>query len=49
MEEDLWWKTTLGGGGPSVEGNLWWKTTLGGDNLTHYASLILERECDYNE
>ena len=30
MEDDLWWKRTLGGRRPSVEDDFRWKTTLGG-------------------
>ena len=30
VEDDLLWKATFSGRGPSVEDKLWWKTTFGG-------------------
>ena len=30
VEDDLRWKTTIGGRRPSVEDDFWWKTTFGG-------------------
>ena len=30
MEDKLWWKTTFGARGPSVEDSLWWNMTFSG-------------------
>ena len=46
VEDELWWKITLGGRRPSVKDDLWWKTTLVEDDLRWKTSVDFRNSLD---